>query len=294
MGEIAVFSVVYSGVEPYIPEFLSSLSKQTDKDFTLFLINDGLVDIDIFLKKVDLDVKIIKKSGLPAELRKFGIEWIVSEGAKKIIFADADDYFANNRIEMSKKISDDYDLICNELLLVGQDFPKPIPMLGKFFENKTEINKDHIAAGNCMGLTNTTLCTESIPSCFGLIPDSVIAFDWALFAMCIHAGARTVFTNETKTYYRQHINNTASVQSFSEKQIMRGVQVKKDHYQLLSKFYEDYTRLANLFENLFFQLQNDKILKEKYCQAVKQQAPDVSLWWEPIKLFEELGLYEVG
>jgi glycosyltransferase involved in cell wall biosynthesis len=286
----AVFSVVYPGVERYIPEFLCSLSKQTDKDFSLFLINDGLADLEIFLKKVDFDVQVVEKVGLPAKLRKIGIEWVVSKGAEIIIFADADDYFENNRIEVSKKMLVHCDIVCNEMLLVGEEVSQPTLMLEKFFDDKTEINISDIATGNCMGLSNTALRIDSISRDIESIPNNIIAFDWALFAMCIHAGARAVFTKETQTYYRQHNNNTAFIQCFSEQQIIRGVKVKRDHYQLLSKFYKEYVSLADLFESLFSRLQNNNSLKQKYCQAVKQHGSNVSLWWEPIKSFEDLGL----
>lgn len=286
----AVLSVIYPEVKPYVFEFLSSLSTQTNKDFTLFLINNGFKGIDMFLKKVDLDVQVIKKRGSPAKLRKDGIEWVVSSGVKTIIFADADDYFADNRIEVLKRMLADYDIVCNEMALVGQGIPYPMTMLEKFFENKMEIHKEHIATGNCMGLTNTAASAEIINRYFQLIPDAITAFDWALFALCIHAGAHTVFTNETKTYYRQHADNTASPRCFSEKQIMRGVAVKRDHYRFLSGFYKEYALLADSFKDLFVRLRNNKKLKQKYCRAVKDQASAAGFWWGPIKLAEELGL----
>lgn len=284
----AVLSVIYPEAKPYIPEFLSSLSTQTNKDFTLFLVNDGFEGIDMFLKKADLDVQVIKRRGSPSELRKDGIGWVISKGAETIIFADADDYFANNRIEVSKKVLADCDMVCNEIALVGHGISMPMP--GFFSKDKTRIKKEHIVAGNCMGLTNTAARAKIVGRYFKLIPDDIVAFDWALFALCIHGGARTVFTNKTKTYYRQHANNTASPRCFSEKQIMRGVAVKRDHYQFLSKFYKEYIPLANLFEGLLLRLRNGKKLKEKYCRAVKEQASAVGFWWGPIKLSEELGL----
>lgn len=288
--DMAVFSVVYPGVESYIPEFLCSLSKQTDKGFSLFLVNDCVADIKKLLKEADFNVEVIKRGGFPSELRKAGIEWVVSKGVETIMFADADDYFADNRIEVSKEVLGDYDIVCNEMLLVGQDISQPIPMLEKFFEDKMEINKSHIATGNCMGLTNTALRAGIIPCSVASIPNSIIAFDWALFALCIHSGARTVFTKETETYYRQHTKNTASVQCFSEGQIMRGVEVKRDHYQLLSKFYKEYIPLASLFEDLLCQLRNCEELRQKYCKAVEQHISGVPMWWEPIKPLKEVGL----
>ena len=83
--DVAVFSVVYPGMEVYFPEFLSTLFKQTDRNFTLFLINDGLPNIEGFLKRADLDVKVKDAGGSPAALRKMGIRWVQEAGAKIII-----------------------------------------------------------------------------------------------------------------------------------------------------------------------------------------------------------------
>lgn len=286
----AIFSVSYPGVEPYISDFLHSLSKQTDKDFVLFLLNDGLSDIERFLERIDFPVKVLEQTGQPAALRKAGIQWVVSEGTETIVFADADDYFADNRVEISKKMLADHDVICNEILLTGQKYPQPIPMLGEFFIEGMEINARHIKTGNCMGLSNSSIRVDKISALMTEIPDDIIAFDWTFFALCIHSGARATFTENTQTYYRQHDDNIASPCSFSEEHILRGIGVKRDHYNVLSKYYDEYIKLSNGFAGLYSRLQSDVLLKDKYCKAVRTNSPGISLWWEPIKTIEELGL----
>ena len=288
--DTAVFSVVYPGVEPYFSEFLSTLSKQTDRNFTLFLINDGLPNIEGFLKRADLDVKVKDAGGSPATLRKMGIKWVMESGAKVIIFADADDYFAENRVKVSRDILVKYDLVFTELVLTGKGITDSTPMLETRFSDGEIVSCKHIRTANCMGLSNTALRVNSIPSYFDQIPENIITFDWALFALYLHAGASGVFTKKTVTYYRQHGNNLASPHSFTEKQILRGVQVKRDHYQMLSRFYEEYVHMADLFGKLLARLQFDEILRRKYCRAVRKHAPAIPLWWEPIKSLKELGL----
>lgn len=288
--ETAIFSVFYPGAEPYIPDFLQSLSKQTDDDFILFLINNGCNDIGRFFRRIDFPVKVLEQNGQPAELRKAGIQWITNEGLEVIIFADADDYFAENRVEISKKMLVDYDLICNEILLVGEIIPQPIPMLGEFLKDRMEINPKHIMSGNFLGLSNSSIRVDKISSLTKNIPDDVVAFDWAFFALCLHAGAKAIFTSNTQTYYRQHGDNIASPCSFSEDQILRGIRVKRDHYRLLLKFYNEYNRLANAFERLHSHIQSDILFKEKYCESVRSRCSAVPIWWEPIKTREELGL----
>ena len=286
----AVFSVVHPGVEPYFAEFLGSLSNQADRNFILFLINDGLCNIERFLETFDMPVKVKKAAGSPAALRKVGIKWVTDEGAEVIVFADSDDYFAENRTQVSREMLTDFDLVFNELMLVGKESPQPVPMLGQHFRQGKKIGAAQVKFANCMGLSNTAVRADKIPVFAPQIPDAIVAFDWALFAMCLNTGARAVFTKETRTYYRQYGNNAASPRFFTEEQILQGVLVKRDHYQLLSQFYEEYEQLAQVFKQLLEQLQSDAFLKQKYCLAVRLQSPPTPLWWEAIKSLEELGL----
>ncbi len=286
----AIFSVFYPDAEPYISDFLDSLSRQTDKDFILFLINDGCHDIGRFLGRINLPVKVLQKTGHPAALRKAGIQWVVSEGVERIVFADADDYFTDNHIEVSKKMMVEHDVVCNEILLTGQKIPQPVPMLGRLFQDGMEITAKDIMNGNCLGLSNSSIKVDKIPALMSQMPDDIIAFDWTFFTLCLLAGANAIFTNNTQTYYRQHGNNIASPCSFSEEQILRGVKVKRDHYNFLSKHYDGYIHLSKEFEKLYSQLQSDALLKNHYCKAIRMNATDVSIWWEAIKILEGLEL----
>jgi glycosyltransferase involved in cell wall biosynthesis len=288
--DVAVFSVCYAGVEPYISDFLRSLSAQTDKHFTLFLLSDGFPDLGRHIDDIDFPVRVLERTGHPAALRKTGIQWVVSEGEEAIIFADSDDYFAENRIETARRMLGGWDVVCNEILLAGRGFQQPASMFGKLFGDIREISAEDITYGNCLGLSNTSMRVDKIPPFMTAIPDNTIAFDWDFFALSVHAGARVAFTKETKTYYRQHDNNIASPRSFSEEQILRGVKVKRDHYGLLSRYYDEYTDLAQVYQSLFERMQSDGPLRDNYCEAVRTHAIDASMWWQSIKTLKELGL----
>ena len=286
----ALFSVVYPGIDVYLSDFFDSLSRQTDKDFTIFIINDGLPNIERFIRP-GLMVKIKNVQGeLPASIRKIGIQWMIDAGVEYIIFGDADDYFENNRIELSKHLLKNHDLICNELILIGDHIKDPIKMLEPHFNEGEKISEYQIKFANCMGMSNTALKTNNLNHQYDRIPGNTVAFDWALFALYLHSGADCIFTKTTATYYRQHEKNVASPLSLDEQQIMTGVQVKLNHYTLLSYFYQEYVSLADSFKELYTKLQSDRSLMQKYCFAVRDQAPVSPLWWEPIKTIKDVML----
>jgi len=286
----AVFSVVYPGVEKYFSELLSSLSKQTDQNFTLFLVDDGLANLERIIKNSDLNIEVLKLSGQPASLRKKGVQWMVEKHVQEIIFIDSDDYAQSNRVEVSRKMLENYDIVVNELLLFGKDIDIPFGLIAGRLNNKQMIERRDIVQGNCMGLSNTSIRVGGITKGMELIPDHIIAFDWALFAMSIHEGARAVFTNDTQTHYRQHLNNTASVRNYSHDQILKGVKVKSEHYQLMSKVDGSYVKLAREFDELFNHLNGSEALRERYCDAVRHRTEDSNFWWEHVKTLTELNL----
>ncbi|MGC9337716.1 MAG: glycosyltransferase family A protein [Candidatus Cloacimonadia bacterium] len=286
----AVLTVVHPSSEPYFHEFLYSLSRQTDPDFTIFLINDGIHDIENILQEYHLSVRVRNVSGTPSVLRKSGIEWIRSEGAKVIVFADSDDCFSENRIETSKEFLSYHDIVLNELVLFGKHIQNPFPLLKNRLAEREIITRGSIEKSNCMGLSNTAMRTKSIPQRLSCIPDNIIAFDWAFFSLCLHEGAEAVFTGKCTTFYRQHENNIASPQAFTNEQVLRGVRVKREHYRFLARFYDNYSKMSKEFIMLFEKLDTDSILREKYCEEIRSRLLQNFLWWEPIRTLQELGL----
>ena len=287
---IALFSVIHPSALPYFNEFLNSLENQTYKDFTLFLVNDGVSSIEEMACRFDLNIILKKIGGTPSRIRKAGIEWLLQKGADIIIFADSDDCFMDNRIEISKSMLSHHSIVFNELMIIGEDIQQPFPMLEHRFNEGAELSKANIKYLNCMGFSNTAINTKCITKLLSQVPDDIIAFDWAFFSLCLNEGTKAVFTKQTATFYRQYENNIASPQSFKEEQVMRGVQVKRDHYRLIARAINKYETISNEYEELFDRLSTDSTLRDKYCHEVKRQAPPLPLWWESIKSLEELGL----
>lgn len=285
-----VFSVVHPNSFPYLQEFLHSLATQTDKDFTVFLLNDGVPSIEQAISHFDLNIQLRNISGTSSSIRKAGIEWILQQGVDAVIFADSDDYFMDNRIEVSKKFLSDYDIVFNELLIVGEGLQQPLSILGGRYQDREVITKDSINSLNCMGLSNVAMQTTCISRMLAQIPNDIIAFDWAFFFLCLHEGVRPIFTRQTATYYRQHRDNVASLRVLTDDQILRGVRVKRDHYQFVSSYDCEYEAMSISFDELLGRLNQDSVFKDNYCREIRKLAPPLPLWWESIKIAEDINL----
>lgn len=286
MKSTVVFSVVYPGVEEFLPEFLSSLEKQSNQDFTLVLVNDGLPTLKDYLAGRRLDVDVISARGTATQVRKAGLKQLAISGVNQVIFMDADDYADVNRVEIAVKCLASSDIVVNELALVGEGVVHPQAVLKAYLGNGQRITAQDLLQGNCMGLTNTAARLKCLLPYVDAIGDQIIAFDWALFAQALHGGARAVFTDETKTYYRQYQRNIASLSDCSLPQVLRGVEVKRDHYRLCAGFAAEYKKLAADFDGLARRLREDKVLQDNYCRRTQQGVLRPDFWWRHIQLME--------
>ena len=285
----AVLTFVYQGVEPYINDFMNSLQKQTDTNFDLIIINDGFKQLEQFISRFNINSRILHFETSFVGRRKQGIRWLKGEGYDTVVFADSDDYFNWQRVELTKKQLINYDLVCNELILFGENISGIMPMASSRFYDGQVLTLKNIYHGNIMGMSNTGARLNCILSLIDSIPDDVVAFDWVLYSLALLNRCTCMFTNKTKTYYRQYANNIASPRDYTEEQIIRGVKVKNRHYQIMSGYAEDYHLYVEEFKRLLKRLDNNKF-RDEYCKAVRANAPEHPLWWEAIKTDRELNL----
>ena len=236
-----------------------------------------------------LNYKVITAEGTPTQLRKMGIQWLIQEGVEVVIFADADDKFSENRVEVSKDVLNHNDGVFNELILFGKGINARIPMLENHYPEGYELNNGSLNSFNCVGMSNSAIKLK-IAFNVDSIPNHIIAFDWAFFSMVLLLGAKIRFTRKTKTYYRQYENNQASPLNLTGDQIVKGVKVKRDHYHFLSKYYDQYENLFKSYKKLYDLILVDDSFKQTYITEVRAKAIKNALWWEPIKTLEELEI----
>lgn len=274
--EFALATVIFPGVKPFFPEFARSLRNQTDKNFHLLIVNDGCILSDFDL--TGFNYTIINPGGSVSKNR----ERLISEADKKkfewIVFADADDWFEDNRIETIRGLSLEYDLIANDLVPFSDDHfsnPKFVGILGRF----RQIEFSFILDKNLFGLSNVACRTRFLQHI--VIPDDIIAVDWYLFSRAILGGARNCFTAATKTYYRQWTDNTIGMDKNSDAEIRTALKVKYFHYKYMSDthpfFRENFPWISNLYHNM------DGDIFDVYLKKLRETGLKTNFWWENIK-----------
>jgi len=279
----AVLTVIYPEMEKWLPEFISSLEKQTDLDFDLIVLNHGMNSPETYFKQCSLRIEIQNAEGTPTGLRKKMIRKAIKENYEALIFADSDDTFSSNRIAKCKEWLKQYPVVFNELMLMGDAIETPTPMLGPRLKDQQVIDESFIKESNCLGLSNTAIMTHCIQGNIDSIPDSIVAFDWAFFTYVLHNEIKAVFISEAQTFYRQHDKNAATPFTNSEELVLKVVKVKADHYQALSTLGEDYRKRAADYRIFQDRINQDAEFKSQYISDSLKEKPQHPFWWESIE-----------
>ncbi|MBE0617458.1 MAG: hypothetical protein IH608_05975, partial [Proteobacteria bacterium] len=112
----AFFTVVYPGAEPFLAAFLGSLEAQSHAAFDLIVGNDGLPGLDLAGSR--LQARVLPLGGTPAEIREAGLRFVRDQGYEQVVLGDCDDFFSANRVEVSLRLLQSWDVVVNDLDLV--------------------------------------------------------------------------------------------------------------------------------------------------------------------------------
>jgi len=287
-NSICLFTVIYPGCEAWLPRFFESVAGQTRDDFDLMILNDGLTDAENLIPLAPHRFQLIPVRGTIAKVRQQGIDLLMDSDYEKIIFADADDYFSENRIEKAAETLEKADIYVNDLTSVEEQ-EKLIHKnyfsgrLGEQFE----IKPDFILRKNIMGLGNSAVRKPVLRKID--IPDDTIAVDWLIFTDMLLRGCSAIFNSESVTFYRQHDNNTVGFKKITPQKIEHAlsVQLQNAAYfaEVSAQHKEHYEKLKKLSSHLS---KSDRHL-QNYITQIERKLPEQPFWWEEIKTLDELN-----
>lgn len=243
----AFLTTVFPSCENYLDEFLESLASQTDLDFDLIIINDGFKNLTNFTKRfTTLNTIEVISNNSPIQNRIIGLNYVLENNYQQLIFGDSDDYFAENRVAISKEYLSKNDIVVNDLTLFSQQEKTP-----KIFKNIT-FSKEDLVKKNMFGLSNTAIRTAILKD-VNLNPQTkIIAYDWYMFSLLVFKGFTFKFTAKTISFYRQyHLNTLGISHELDKKNLQNLLLAKKLHLKELKKHYSeiDKSEYSLIFEN---------------------------------------------
>lgn len=280
--KIALLTTFFPVPEMFVFDFMNSLSTQTYKKFDLIVMNDGYGDTSQIRKQFsNIEIIEIPPAGSIAKNREVLIKFAIANKYDVAIFGDVDDYFSENRVEISVKELLSADIVVNDLtpIYVNKQTERKV-IASRLLELPNDII-DYIKDKNIFGLSNTAINLRSIQVEDLNFPDDLVAVDWYFYSNLLLSGMKPVFVSDVITYYRQHALNTVGISDVSEESITNAVRVRLIHYFYMSKKYRSY---KNLYDN---ELKLSKSLRAKDKLEIitrkNQRELKSPLWWEVIE-----------
>lgn len=234
MRNIALYTTMYPGGEPYWGSFLESVASQTDENFDLWVGIDDL-DPDAIRKMVQnhLDVPLYLFTGEenPSAIRRRSLREITKR-YNAVILVDSDDVLLPSRIEAARRGVEDADVVGCALELsdvYGQS-------LGDIFSPPaSEDILSLLPFLNVFGFSNTVYQCATLERCLPYT-DDVELMDWYVATKAWLLNATLAFDPEPRMYYRQYDENMAGVMGpFTLERIRADIPRVLRHYQLVMR-----------------------------------------------------------
>ena len=236
---ITLGTVIYPSALQYLDEFMQCMCRQSYKEFTLLIINDGVRQCElekIMDNYLQIKMKVIcyDKKYTPAELRTNLIFEAKHIGTDILIICDADDLFSDDRVEKVVNIANmhkDAAFFYNELKTFENTSVMPVlPLLTDCISCVLDYNY--------LGMSNTAIRLDCISDEWieSLFEFKGSIYDWYLYSRLIIFGGIGVFIPEAVTYYRFYDHNILGNVTESVENIDREIKVKIAHYSILKKY----------------------------------------------------------
>lgn len=231
-----VFSVIFPGNLTYFPSFIKSLEKQTNQNFKLILINDGVIDLDNYLQKLPFECEThFVKNLTPFEIRIYGLKQVLKSDPDFIIFADTDDLFTKNRIEVLLNKLELYPFVCNDIdLMDDKNFIISTSYWKCRFKEDFVFDINFLKNKNIIGLGNAGMQVWPLKQMLKKLEKISNGNDWLFFSSAEN-NLKGLFVSTCSTHYRQHDNSLIGKKKLDEEGLIKIIEVKINHYKFLLK-----------------------------------------------------------
>jgi hypothetical protein len=286
---LAVYTTVYPGVEAYLGDWGHSLSKQTDRDFDLWIgldtLDSGSVQ-QILGGRLEPHWVPAPPGATAAQIRQRALARIV-ETYSAVVLVDSDDLLHPSRVAAARAALSACDLAGCALRLMdheAHDLGLTLGLPPRLTPN------DVFPRNNVFGFSNSAFRSDLLRRCLP-IPDEAVLVDWLLATRAWLLGARLTFDPIPRMDYRQHPANTARTRApFSREQIVSDTALVRRHFQLLlaepiqdsiPARYDSLKRVSEEVEEFHRQIVCEPEQLNSYTKALNILNP-APLWWSTV------------
>lgn len=273
MSNIDILMASYNS-EKYIECQINSILNQTYNDYHLYIHDDISTDNTLNILQT-YKMQYNNKISIYQNKKKLGIKENFSSlmeqsNADYIMFADHDDMWFNNKIELTY----------NEMASLEKKYSKSAPLLVftdktvtdsnlnviNISHNKSEklntqnISFNRLLMGNVISGC-TIMINKPLKELCGHINKNAVMHDYWI-ALTAAAFGHISYINKPTMYYRQHNSNTFGAKSYSMKYVLQKLKEgRKNMQQAVFKNIIQAESFYNQYENIL-NLNNKKILNE--------------------------------
>jgi len=214
MSKIAFLTTIFPMKKEFLNDFFTSLENQTVTNFDVILVNDGFENFEEIKENYkNLNIIELPYTDTIAKNREFGINWCKKNGYDLLIFGDSDDCFEKNRVEVSLKLLQEYNVVVNDVTL----FNEKGTIVEKYFSNRLsnyfEFDFNFIKDKNICGFSNSAINLGVLDEV--KFSEDLKIVDWYFYKYLLKK-TKAVFTNDTITYYRQHGSNLLGLKDYKK------------------------------------------------------------------------------
>jgi hypothetical protein len=286
MKNLALYTTIYPGVEPFLKDWHCSVLGQTDQDFQLWVGLDGLNPRSV-KDAIGEDLEATWTEGFkgdtPAQVRQRALEKIV-EVCDGVVMVDSDDVLHDSRVAEARLNLDMSELAGCALRLVDQEGRD----LGLILDLPPRVPPEKVLPrNNVFGLSNSAYRSDLLRRCLP-IPAQVVLVDWFLATKAWLVGGSLAFDSVTRMDYRQHGANMVRVTSpFTAKQVLQDTERVRDHFRIVGALPKEGCipeRLAELesvaadVEDFYRRIVLEPARLERYVQVLNDLETE-PLWW---------------
>ncbi|HAP14790.1 MAG TPA: glycosyltransferase family 2 protein [Lactococcus sp.] len=220
MPKVNILMSTYNG-EKFVAEQIESIQKQTFQDWTLIIRDDGSRDTTVQIidriASEDSRIQVLKAQNVGV-IQSF-YELVKADTADFYFFADQDDYWLPNKLEIILREAENHDnsiptMYYTDLKVVDKD-------LTVLSESMIRSQSDHANTQLVQELTENTVTGGASMINHALAEewkttDDVIMHDWYL-ALLATAIGKLVYIDQPTHLYRQHDANVLGARTWTKR-----------------------------------------------------------------------------